>query len=281
MAKRALKSRKNKTWELPKPMTPPEPICLNSIGRQRLLTVVDVKNIIVKTGLPLKVNEGKFHYWLNNSVEWTLREQLSERFSRTHLDNLKSSLETYKTLSWNLVQSELPPPRLPSEWLLEVAKWVTDAEKLLDQRKTGGAARNVELSIFYPRAIGLFHAGFKEMPDEVISSIATGKRGAVFRFLSSVSSTVNSRIKERSFAVSVPAELEARAYWHPIADDTFRQRLKVAIRLQIGAEQLATQTEYFPISGKMMSRISGNDGPAWRIFSAEFREVLKLRDSQK
>lgn len=283
MANKAFKPKKEreKTWKLPTPTMPPEPICQNSIGKQRILTVVDVKNIIVKTGLPLKVHEGDFHYLLNNLVEWTLREQLSERLSRTHVDNLNSSLETYKNLSWSLLHSELPPPRLPSEWLAEVSKWVTDAEKLLNQRKDGGAARNVELSVFYPRAMGLFHAGFREMPDKVISRSAKGKHGAVFRFLSAVSSTVNGRIKERGFAVAVPAELVARAYWHPISDDTFRKRLKVAIRLKIGPQQSANHTEYFPYSSNMMSRISGHDGPAWRVFSAEFNDFLKLRDDQK
>ncbi|WP_170438379.1 hypothetical protein [Ruegeria arenilitoris] len=247
-----------------------------SIGWQRLLTFVDVKNIIVKTELPLldEVAEKSFQHWLNDCVEWTIREQLTARLDWGQVKKVSDVLAIYREFSSSFLYTEDPPPPLPRAWAVEAEKWVADARRTLDLRSAGGGRLNAEKWVFYPRAIGLFHAAFGVEPDAVVSKKSKGSRGAVFRFLSATTEIVNARIEERSFSVSVPDDLKALALWHPIPDDRFRKRLKAVLemKMSLGPEQGCV--EYHPITGKMNPQVTGFEGPAWRIFSEEFRDAL-------
>lgn len=247
-----------------------------SIGWQRLLTFVDVKNIIVKTELPLldEVAEKSFHHWLNDCVEWTIREQLTARLDWDQVKKVSDVLAIYRGFSSSFLYNEDPPPPLPRAWAVEAEKWVADAQCVLKHRSSGGARPNAEKWVFYPRAIGLFHAAFGVEPDAVVSRKSKGSRGAVFRFLNATTETVNERIEERSFSVSVPGDLRAMALWHPVQDGTFRKRLKAVLEMKMSLGPEPGCVEYHPITGKMDPQVAGFEGPAWRIFSEEFRDVL-------
>lgn len=266
----------NNPLKQPYPPSLASPVSQESIGRQKLLTVDDVEYIIGKTGLPLldDVAEENFSYWLNNSVDWTIREQLTARLNQEQVDTVSEILVAHRELSNRFLYSEYPPPGLPRAWAEEAKKWVADAQSIVDRRIEGGAPPNAEKWVFYPRAIGLFHAAFGADPDAVVSRNGNGRRGAVFRFLSAIRDTTNKRISERSMSSAVPRDLEALAQWHPVEDEAFRKRLKDAVKVRMRLGPVRGNVEYFPVSGRMQPHVAEFEGPAWKIFSEEFKDVL-------
>jgi len=254
----------------------PEPISQATLGRHEILSSVDVLKIINVTGLNLldDVDEIKFHYWLNNTVEWTLRDQLSERLRRIDIKKLKDSLKKYSSLSQSLKHSELPPIPLPSEWLREAERWLTNATELLDKRKAGGAPANVETTVFVPKALGLFHAGFGVIPDNVVSWNVTHERGAAFRFIYETSRLVKERVEERGFCKSIPKELVSRARFLPVTDDAVGKRINAALALLGESEQWTNQAQFYPKSVELVPITTRTNGPAWELHAAEFRGFL-------
>ncbi len=256
--------------------TGPEPISQATLGKHEILSSLDVLKIINVTGLNLldDVDETQFHYWLNNTVEWTLRDQLGERLRRVNIKRLKDSLKKYNSLSQSLKHSEFPPIPLPSEWLREAESWPTNATELLEKRRAGGAPANVETTVFVPKALGLFHAGFGVLPDNVVSWNVTHERGAAFRFIYETSRLVKERVEERGFCKSIPKELVSRARFLPVTDDAVGKRINAALSLLGESVQWTDQAHYYPENGELVPITILTNGPAWEIHAAEFREFL-------
>ncbi len=178
----------------------PEKINLSNLGGEPLLTCSDLNKILGRTNVKLltrEIDPRKFLLKLNNTIERYLRARLGPSVARNDLNRLENALTRYRTISTGLLHSATPPPLLPFDWMQEFSNWLEKMDGDLRDKAKTEKIRTELIGSFYPRLLGLFHAGFGIEPDNTVAWGEKGQKGAAFRFIFSLSEVAVKRVNER------------------------------------------------------------------------------------
>ncbi|WP_282169074.1 hypothetical protein [Ruegeria atlantica] len=261
----------------------PEPIDHYTLGRCPILVLDDVYEILEESGLSLNpnVDTTAFAYWLENAVEWTLREQLERRLSKKTVSSVKKSIQTYKDVARAFHHDEFPPPLPPVDWLAEVEGWVEAAEKGLIERQSQGAPREIETIEFLPSAIGLLVAGLGIEVEREASWMKDVGKPAVFRFLKATRKRVVTSVGQRGFSNRVHPILAKKARWVPISDDNLRKRINVALGYRMESEMWTGYATLDAETGEAVPETIKKSDFAWRLQGDFFREMLQVSEKNQ
>lgn len=249
------------------------PIDHGSLRAKPFIESSDLAQIVDQTGLQLvpDICEEKFLYCFNTLVDRTIREQLRERLVKKTRDQLEKHFEAYRDLSRSLLHSEFPPPVPPADWVKQVEEWLKLSEEGLKKRSSGGASSNVELSFFYPRALGLFNVAFGVTPEATVSWTGSRERGAAFRFLWQTGKIVHEKVRKRGFSTRIPDHLRSRVTWGGVTEDAIGKRIEAALKQGLEGHAYSGKTKP---DGTQVLRVFSFSQPAWVYYSDFFRLQL-------
>ena len=159
------------------------------------------KRIVSATGHPLRpqVCLESFAFWLNHIVTFLMFKRLSLPIDKSKFLKIEEAFNTYERLSKDLQTAEYFPPLTPRDWHVNTAKWFADMNELYEKRSKGGPRRNYIVEYFYPRALGLFRAGFGIKPVSTTREKDTLTDGVTARFLNAIFNEVEKSIDSFGF----------------------------------------------------------------------------------
>lgn len=210
-----------------------DPLTLETVGRRKLLNETAVEAILKRTGLPLResFDPVALERHLNELVDRPLFKMFTPRYSRDQHETLRRHLQEYEKLSRELSTTDYFPPRLPKGWYESTIMWFDEMDPLVGSRSRGGRPGKIQISYFYPRAIGLFASAFCVTP---VSTSRDNNRedGPTARFLRELLRQIDEVLAIIPFDYSLSADEMAKLRDFKTSDAALKTNIIRAMGLE-------------------------------------------------
>ncbi|NDV86545.1 hypothetical protein GTW51_07515 [Aurantimonas aggregata] len=217
------------------------PLTLYTLGGRKILNEAAVEAILSRTGLPLR--EGfdavALEHHLNELIDRTLFKMFTPRYSREEHETLRRHLLAYEKLGRELSTKDFFPPRLPKGWYDKTMTWFEDMDPLLASLSRGGRPGKIQISYFYPRALGLFASAFGVIPVST-SRDNNLEDGPTARFLRELLRQIDEVLAVTSFEDSLPDKELVKFRDFKTTNAAVKQNIARAMKLENSAATAAT-----------------------------------------
>lgn len=264
----------------------PEDFIKDVIGLGPAVGEKDVEQILKATGLPLRphVGEQEIKECLNAISLRLIRNRVNYGDARQKFHDLKDATETLLALSRDLVHSKNPPPLPPPFWVNAVREWIAQTEEYFSQKRVG-RPEDLDTQLFYPEALGLFHAAFVSVADTPEPWTNSSEKQAARRFIQKISQNVSDFVAERvrpGHAARDAFLADAKGGF--ASDDAIRKRINKAICVRMPSEEWEIRpelvhrnaTKFRPVIKKAVG-VSPPDQPTdlmWSLYARRYRAII-------
>lgn len=244
-----------------------------SAGMKRYVDDEATARILEATELLLKsnVNFASFSSQLNDIVRFTMLRTLSLPYSKKEFCKLEKAFLAYEELSKKRQTSDFFPPLTPRDWHLKATKWFAEMNALYNARRTGGAPKNLLYQYFYPRAIGLYYAGFGVQPTSTTNEKETLSNGPTARFLNATFEEVENSIDSFEFDNAYTADQAAKLGRFKTTPSALRKNIHAAMSM-LEAEPDELQCKLLGIDTEEAAQRPRR--PVWRIHAMQFDKFI-------
>ncbi len=244
-----------------------------SAGMNRYVDDEAVRRIVRATKLPLRpnVNFPSFSSQLNNTLRFTMVRMLFLPYSKAEFRKLEKAFLAYEKLSKELQTADPFPPLTPREWHLKALKWFAELNTVYNTRGKGGPSKSLIVQYFYPRAIGLYYAGFGVKPVSTTNEKDTLLDGPTARFLNATFEEMENSIDSFGFDDAYTTDQVPKLRRFKTTPSALRKNIHKAMRM-LEAQPDELQCQLLGIDPEEASQWPRR--PVWRIYAEYFEKFI-------